>query len=79
MWGKKKSDFDLIMDRNKAKDIVNTQGWEGFFNYMNQQYEQYNFYSCSQEWYEEDEDPFICKFRGGNGDVIIGWKGVHDK
>lgn len=68
---------DFLMDYEKAKKMVNENGWDGFFEHFNKEYEDYNFYSCSQWWYEDKK--YICKFRGGSGDLIVGWKGVHDK
>lgn len=80
MWSRKKvNDFDLIMDREEAKEMVKKQGWSGFFEQISSEYEDYNFFSCSEAWYECENEPYICKFKGDNGDIIIGWKGVHDK
>lgn len=53
--------------------------WNGFFEQISSEYEDYNFFSCSEAWYEYENEPYICKFKGENGDIIIGWKGVHDK
>lgn len=62
-----------IMEWEKAKELVDRDGWDGF---MEQQNDGRELYAVSQWWY--DDPKYICKFRGKYGDKIIGWKGVHD-
>lgn len=65
--------MDFIMDWEKAKEVVDQTGWDGFMDHFNDEKE---YYSVSQYWY--DDKQYICKFKGECGDKIIGWKGVHD-
>lgn len=67
-------DYDLVIDHNMAKTIVNERGWDGFVLFIEQQFH-FNFFSCSQDWYHASK--YICKLKGRDGDVIIGWIGVH--
>ncbi|MFP7445197.1 hypothetical protein SFC50_16030 [Bacillus infantis] len=64
------------MEYEKAKRLVDEKGWDGFFDHFNEEYEDRNFFQCSEYWY--DDKSYICKFKGGRGDLVIGWKGVHD-
>lgn len=66
--------IDLLLDRDIARLIVANRGWDGFVLFIEQQFH-YNFFSCSQDWFENSK--YICKLKGRNGDVVIGWKGVH--
>lgn len=68
--------MDVRMDHEKTKLIVDEKGWSGFIEHVNGYFVNYELYSCSQDWYDNSE--YICKLRGTNGDVIIGWHGVHD-
>lgn len=72
-----KMSYDLFMNHKKAKKMVNKKGWDEFFNHISDQYDDYNLYSCSQDWL--DDKSYTCKFKGADGDVLIGWEGVHDK
>ena len=69
--------MDFIMEYEKAKQHVDEQGWDSFLGSFQDQYEDRGLYSVSMDWHESDE--FICKFRGTDGDVIVGWEGIHDK
>lgn len=65
------------MEYEQAKKMVDDDGWDGFFEHFNEEYEERDLFGCSQDWYKDET--YICKFKGGKGDVVIGWKGVHDK
>lgn len=67
--------MDVIMEYEDGKAIVDVWGWEGFVNYFEDQFN-YRFFTCSQYWY--DDSQYICKMKGANGDIIIGWQGIHD-
>lgn len=67
-------DYDLVIDHNMAKQIVNERGWDGFVLFIEQQFH-YSFFSCSQDWHRDSK--YICKLKGRKGDVIIGWIGIH--
>jgi hypothetical protein len=68
--------MDFIMEYEKAKQMVKDSGWDGFMNHFEEEYPERDFYSCSQWWYEDSK--YICKFKGGGGDLIVGWEGIHD-
>ncbi|MBU8770349.1 hypothetical protein [Cytobacillus oceanisediminis] len=68
--------MDFFMDYEEAKKKVDEDGWKGFFESFDEEYKDLEFYRCSQDWYEDKS--YICKFKGGNGDLVIGWRGVHD-
>ena len=63
--------MDEIMNIHEARNIVETEGWDGFLNYFSERYPDHEFYSASQSWY--DDGKYICKLRGAYGDLIVGW------
>lgn len=63
--------YDMVLDRDICKAIVNERGWDGFVLFIEQQ-RPYKFFSCSQDWYANGK--YICKLKGRDGDVVIGWK-----
>jgi hypothetical protein len=67
-------DLDKYMDWKEATKKVDEVGIEGFMNDLEEEYE-YNFFSISTHWV--DNPRYICKAKGSDGDVVIGWKGIH--
>lgn len=62
----------ILMNYDYAVSIVDSQGWEGFFEYLQNLYPDFHLYQVSKAWYEDDQ--YICKAKGGKGDVIIDWE-----
>lgn len=63
--------FDAILNLQQSKSYVESEGYAGFLNSLNAQYPNHNLYQVSTAWYENPE--YICKAKGRNGDVVIGW------
>jgi len=63
--------MDILMNYETAKELVNSIGWDGFMQKMNDKYGR-NFYSISKDWYENKQ--YICKLKGARGDLIINWE-----
>ncbi|MDT0163812.1 hypothetical protein [Bacillus sp. AG4(2022)] len=68
--------LDFIMEYEKAKQQVKEDGWDSFLESFQEKHPSYDLYSVSTPWF--DDSSYICKFRGGGGDIVVGWKGVHD-
>lgn len=69
--------FDKIMDFKEAKAIIKEIGFEGFTEMLDNEFG-YEFFGCSTYWYDANDSKYICKLKGRKGDIIIGWKGIHD-
>lgn len=67
--------FDLMMDYEEARSVVEDSGMNGFVKKIESIFEG-DFYSCSNSWL--DDSKFICKLKGEKRDVIIGWNEIHD-
>lgn len=67
--------LDVIMKHKDAKKFVRKYGYDAFIEEMNNEFD-YDLGSASMHW--ERDDKYICKMRGGRGDIIIGWEGRHD-
>jgi hypothetical protein len=68
--------LDFIMEYEQAKKRVKEEGFDGLLNDFREKYPSYDLGSVSTYWY--DDPHYICKMRGGYGDVVIGWEGIHD-
>ncbi|MGE6755983.1 hypothetical protein ACQKFO_21515 [Rossellomorea sp. NPDC071047] len=63
--------MEILMDYNSAKKLVEVYGWSYFLKMFNKKYPGYRLYSVSKAWFEERK--YICKLKGGGGDIIIRW------
>jgi hypothetical protein len=66
---------DKLLDYEGTRNYVNEVGFDQFVAELEKEYS-YRFFSCSEAWLMDPK--FICKLKGARGDLIIGWKGVHD-
>jgi hypothetical protein len=66
---------NVVMNYGAAKEYVHDHGYDEFMNVFSEEFPGYDFGSASTDWEETDE--FICKLRG-DGDIIIGWDGIHE-
>ncbi|WP_156290804.1 hypothetical protein [Oceanobacillus salinisoli] len=64
--------FDGMMNHSEAKSFVREHGEDGFLEYLQDQYPSYDLGGFSTAW--EFDKKYICKARGRNGDIIIGWE-----
>jgi hypothetical protein len=64
--------MDILMNYDYAVMIVDSKGWEAFFQLLKNMYPSYHLYQVSKDWYEDDQ--YICKAKGARGDVVIGWE-----
>jgi hypothetical protein len=67
--------YDLLLSHDECKSMIQTIGWDGFFELFSALYPDRKFFSCSRGWY--DESKFVCKFKGTFGDLVIGWQSGH--
>lgn len=68
--------MDLLMKHDSAKEYVRVFGIEKFVDMLEDSYKG-RFYSCSDYWISDPK--YVCKLKGANRDLIIGWYGVHDR
>jgi hypothetical protein len=64
------------MNYDEAKNMVENHGWDYFFNYFSREFPDYRLYSVSKYWFQDQK--YICKFKGGKGDIIVTWEGTND-
>lgn len=71
--------LDFIMEYEAAKNQVKENGWDNFLESFQEKFPSYDLGSVSTYWYNANDPTYICKMRGGYGDIVIGWEGVHDR
>lgn len=63
--------MDVYMDYDETRAIVDSKGWDGFMEYLEEKYSDLDLYNVSMSWYESNE--YICKAKGAEGDLVISW------
>lgn len=63
--------MDIEMNYDEALDIIKREGEDGFFNHIDKMYPEFRLFKMSTDWIESQD--YICKFKGGRGDIIINW------
>lgn len=63
--------IDRLMSNKETSKWVKEHGYDKFLDRMNEEYPDYNLSSVSVYW--EDDPNYICKLKGENGDIVIGW------
>lgn len=71
MWRRKDNVFDVVMRHSEAKEYVKEHGYDAFVQEVDKDFG-YKLSGASMYW--EHDRNYICKMRGGRGDVIIGWE-----
>lgn len=64
--------MNILMNYDYAQSIVISKGWDAFLELLQNMYKEFNLYTCSKYWFEDDE--YICKAKGTYGDLIINWE-----
>lgn len=64
--------MDILMNYDYAASIVDSQGWDAFMELLQKMFKEFNLYTVSISWYEDDQ--YICKAKGAYGDVVIYWE-----
>lgn len=67
--------LDEYWDYEETKQLWREVGFDGLVALLDEQYKR-SFYSCSIHWI--DNPQYILKLKGGKGDLVVGWKGIHD-
>lgn len=65
-------EYDAVLSYSKSKEMVNNVGFKGWLDYLRKMFPAHRLYAVSQDWYSNKK--YVCKARGENGDIIIGWK-----
>ena len=65
--------LDMIVDRESFLDITDSE----VFGVLDRAFPERKLYSQSTDW--RKDSCFILKAKGSCGDVVVGWKGTHDK
>ena len=68
--------MDLLLKHDSTKEYVRMFGIEKFVAMLEESYNG-RFYSCSDYWVSDSK--YVCKLKGVNRDLIIGWYGIHDR
>lgn len=64
--------YDGIHNYESAKEFVKEFGWDDFLEALNENYPGRKLFSVSTAWYNNMD--YLCKAKGANGDVLIGWE-----
>jgi len=65
------SRMNIKMVYEDMKNFYKTKGGDAFLRYFQNMFPKFNLYNFSLGWLESKN--FILKFRGVDGDLIVGW------
>lgn len=69
-------ELDVYLSHKEAKKFVRERGYGEFIEEIDKDFKR-GLASASVHW--EDDKSYICKMRGSDGDVVIGWEETHGK